>query len=172
METLTAVAEAEPSGDRTLFVVVGASIVGGGHAALRKNRQDAMSYASGAWGACGVVSDGCGSGDTSELGAIVTAHAMQVATSAAMQGGAAPRDALLLGADAVRSLLVSIADRCSFGASRRSFAAQHLLATVVAFAVENEGAAILACGDGLAWADGQRFDFDQNNEPSYLDYSA
>jgi hypothetical protein len=167
MQTLTL----EMPGQRAPgFLVTGAAIIGRGHAALRKNKQDAVAYGCGSWGVCGVVADGCGSGDASELGAILSARAMEVAVARAMTQGASPREALLLGTTSVRDALASVALRCSDASTRAAFVAQHLLATVLAFVVTRDVGAILAAGDGIARADEEWFVFDEDNAPRYIGY--
>jgi len=167
VQTLT-IAEASPRASG--FIVAGAAILGRTHAALRKNKQDAVAYGCGSWGACGVVADGCGSGEASELGAILSATAMEVAVVRAMEQGASPRDALLVGTRAVHHALASVALRCSETSARIDFVAKHLLATVLAFVVTRDSGAILAAGDGVARADEDWFVFDEDNAPRYLGY--
>ena len=167
MQTLTV---AETVQGRPGFLVAGAAIVGRAHAALGKNRQDAVAYARGSWGACGVVADGCGSGEASELGAILSANAMLVAVARSMAEGASPRDALLLGTIAVRDALATVALGCSEASARITFVAKHLLATVLAFVATRDGGAILAAGDGIARVDEHWFVFDEENAPRYIGY--
>ena len=56
----------------TLWMAGAAATLGRDHAVLRRNRQDAAAAEAIGEAAFGVVSDGCGEGSASEVGALLT----------------------------------------------------------------------------------------------------
>jgi hypothetical protein len=142
------------------------SVLGTAHAVLRKNRQDAARSGSFAGSAFGVVSDGCGQGRGSELGALLTVGV--VASSLARDLAAdVPLDALPSRAlAALVSALGDVAARIGDAA----FASDHLLATVVAFAARADDAIVFAAGDGVVSIDGEVRVIEQDNRPAYPAY--
>jgi hypothetical protein len=156
--------------DDVRFELSSATLVGRMHAALRRNRQDAMASWTSGSRAIGVVADGCGSGTASELGAAVTARVMASRVRARLTRGERPRDAVSEAFADVVEALGSIAERASPPDQRADFVAEHLLSTVIAFVIDEKECVLLASGDGLTRIDGSTIVFDQGNAPEYPAY--
>lgn len=153
------------------FEILSASVTGRGHMALRRNRQDAMASGAREGWVFGVVSDGCGSGRASELGALVTATVMGEELARSASSGRSPEEALRASLEAAVGALGELADRAASRESRPGFVTDHLLATALAFVLTRDGGAILASGDGFAYIDGHVSSFDQENAPRYAGYA-
>lgn len=145
-------------------------IVGRDHAVKRRNCQDACAAGVEGEAAFGVVSDGCGEGAASEVGAALTCAVAVEALRRSLAEGV-PFDALpsiVLGA--ITAAMTPLASAASDPAAPSRFIRDHLLATLVAFVVSDEQAIVFACGDGVLMVDGEVLVFDEDNRPSYLGY--
>jgi hypothetical protein len=143
-------------------------VIGRTHAALRRNRQDALASGKGEWGAFGVVSDGCGSGLGSELGALLTAATAASFIQKKLEEGDAPDvalrsawDGVIAALRGVRAMAVRTADEAS------AFEHGHLLATLLAFAVTPTRAAVIVAGDGFVRVDGDALFTELADAPAY-----
>jgi len=152
--------------------VVAASVSGRDHRRIDRPCQDAFAIRRAGLVTVAVVSDGCGSGAHSELGARLGANVLATALAASLAAGAsvhdpAPWDAAC---DAVLARLADLAP--VLGAELGDAIREHLLFTLVAAAVTPDGAAILAIGDGVVIVDGvvQVLDAGPDNAPPYLAY--
>src|SRR4051794_25176148 len=118
--------------DDDAFELASAAIVGRTHFALRQNRQDALACSAREGWAFGVVSDGCGSGRASELGALVTASVMAESLATGASARRDPSAALMCAFEHAVAALGCLADRATSKDSRRAFVTDHLLATALA----------------------------------------
>lgn len=150
----------------TLMRVAAGSALGADHRALGKNLQDAA----GAWtdgaSAWGVVSDGCGSGRRSEVGAQLTvAVGMRVLSSAQVALEAvALEDVPRLVLAGVVGALEGVVDAVAPG-DRRGFVEDCLSATLLGFLVREDGAVVFAVGDGTLWLGDETVVLEQGGRP-------
>lgn len=148
-----------------------ASVIGARHQRARRNGQDAAA----AWAeqsvAVVVVCDGCSSGASSEVGARLGARLFAQRLGARLVEGACVRERAVW--EAVRAEVGALlAAALGDPVLDADAVHDHLLFTIVAAAITDEGAAVWALGDGA-----YRFE-DQtrvlgpfaNNEPPYLAY--
>lgn len=144
-------------------------VLGRNHAALRRNRQDALASGRGEWGAFGVVSDGCGSAPDSEVGAKLTVAVAGNLLRASLRGGVAPTLALREAHEAVVSVLRRVAMLCATSVwEAEAVDHQHLLATLVAFAVTERETAVLMIGDGTVRVDDDVVARSHEDAPGYV----
>lgn len=131
-------------------------VLGRTHAALRKNRQDALASGQCERGAYGVVSDGCGSSPHSEVGAKLTAAIAASVLRAALHYGDSPMKAVR---DAHAAVLHGLEKLVLMSATSNwdaeAFAHEHLLATLIAFAMTENETALVMVGDGIVRVDGE-----------------
>lgn len=146
-------------------------VIGRGHAVFRRNGQDGCATWALGSSAIGVVSDGCGEGARSEVGAALTVAIALGEMRACVEGGEPLAGLPVRVLGAVVAALGAVASRVLPGATRQTFVREHLLATIVGFAVRGEDAVVFAQGDGFAWIDGELVDFDENNTPTYPAYA-
>lgn len=158
----------------TTWSVSAAGVLGRDHAAFRRGAQDA--HASGDVGdgtAYGVVCDGCGEGERSEVGAGLAAAYLGAELARQLRGDAA-LDAIV--ARAVAGLVellatITAAVAGADGAAAASgFVRRHLLCTAVGFCVRGDEGVVFRCGDGLAALGDEVSVFDEDNRPSYPAY--
>jgi hypothetical protein len=135
--------------------------LGSDHRALGKNLQDAAAARSDGVRAWGVVSDGCGSGRRSEVGAQLTVEVgMRVLSSAQVALEEVP--ALVL-AEVVRALgavVDAVAPR-----DRRAFVEDCLSATLLGFLVREGQAIVFGVGDGTMWVADETVVLDRGGRP-------
>ncbi len=146
--------------------IAAASVTGREHKRLDRPCQDAFAIRRSGDVVVAVVSDGCGSGAHSELGARLGANVFATALAQALADGADVRDPAPWDAacNAVLGQLEALAPVLPI--------ADHFLFTLVAAAVTPTGAGVLAIGDGVVIVDGvvQVLDAGPDNAPSYLAY--
>ncbi|MFO0616469.1 MAG: protein phosphatase 2C domain-containing protein [Polyangiaceae bacterium] len=148
-------------------------MLGRTHASLRRNRQDALASGKGEWGAFGVVSDGCGSAPHSEVGATLTASVAGNRLRASLRRGVAPLAALRDAHAAVLRCLRGVALLCATSSDEaETVDHDHLLATLVAFAMNREQAAILVVGDGMVRVDDTIVAHAHDDAPAYVSRAA
>lgn len=142
--------------------------VGTDHVERGCNRQDA------AWAACcegaafGLVSDGCGEGSASEVGALLsvrTAARVLCELEPAVELARVPQLVLAQVTQALGAVLHAVAPR-----EVESFVADYLCATLLGFVVRGSEAVLFACGDGLFVVDGEVEILAADNRPSYPAY--
>lgn len=143
-----------------------ATTIGRDHAALWRNGQDAAQVARVPGGAVGVVADGCGSSDGSELGARLTAAVLVGALAAGLSRGEALDLALVDRAFASLLGAFEAIVRPAGPSVRPS-----LLATAVGFCVWGGEGLVFAAGDGVVCWGGARVVLDQDNAPAYPLYA-
>jgi hypothetical protein len=148
-----------------------ASVTGARHHRAGRNGQDAAA----AWTQDGmavvVVCDGCSSGASSEVGARLGARLFAQRLGARLANGACVRERAVW--EAVRGE-VGEAFRLALGDTIIDAEAvhEHLLFTIVAAAITDEGAAVWALGDGAYRFEDQtrRLGPFAHNQPPYLAY--
>ncbi len=167
-----------------------AAVTGAAHLRLTRNGQDAVArWSEGPRGVV-VVCDGCGSGASSELGAIFTARALCAAMARRLSGGepAAERDtweaarhevvaalARLVASWTLERLdapIEALTDAIPDPTAPAQLVEQHLLCTAVAAATDEHGAAVWAIGDGAYVMGGELTVLGPfaDNAPPYLAY--
>ena len=159
---------------RNSVYVAQGSLPGAHHRLSWRNNQDAVATVErpGLW--CGVVSDGCGSGAFSELGArLVVQATTQWALAANLDdnGGDARRWADDCCTNVVERLRVVLPHRLPLDGDA-AFIRDHLLATLLVAVVTSERAAVFGIGDGVVVVDGDAKVIAPNagNAPNYLAY--
>ncbi|NUP08694.1 MAG: hypothetical protein HOW73_21810 [Polyangiaceae bacterium] len=155
----------------TLWSVANVSVLGRDHAALRRNRQDASASGCAGQGVYGVVSDGCGQGRASEVGAHATVAIASAAIERSLRDGG-PLEGL---GERVLATVIDglrlVAEAVPAGALRDAFVRDQLLATLVGFVVRDDVACVFAVGDGAFFVDGDIEVLDEDNRPSYPAYA-
>lgn len=151
----------------TLWSASWGSFRGRDHALRGVNRQDeSLAFAEGL-DAFGFVSDGCGAGGHSEVGARIT---VEVATRTAMDSRElaledVPRAIVVEVVAALRATMCAIRPR-----NERAFIAEHLCATLLGFVVRGDAAVLIAVGDGVLRVDDEAFVLDAMARPAYPAY--
>jgi hypothetical protein len=153
----------------TLWSVEAAATLGRDHAVLRRNRQDAAAAGATREGAFGVVSDGCGEGSASEVGALLTVALARAALARGLACELGLDVIARLAADEVELGLAKLA-RSIPQQGRTAFVHDHLLATLVGFVVRGREAVLFAAGDGVWLANGSARVLEQGNRPLYPAY--
>lgn len=144
-------------------------MLGRTHAALRRNCQDALTSGQGEWGAFGVVSDGCGSAAHSEVGATLTAAVAGNVLRASLRRGARPTEAIRAAHASVVECLQRLAISCATSIwEADAFNREHLLSTLVAFAMTAEETAIAMIGDGIVRVDDAEVARKHDDAPGYV----
>lgn len=158
------------------FELGGGTIMGRDHRLCQKNAQDDFTVIESEKFLVGVVCDGCGSGDHSEVGAKIGSRI--VANELAELAMQSPRIFSPLYQDvALRTLKDSILRSLervvtTLGLDFASTVEDYFLFTIVAFIMTPEDTLVLAAGDGVVFVNGGRFDIepDPGNKPRYLSY--
>jgi len=148
--------------------VAAASVIGRDHRRADRPCQDAFAIRRGAAATVVVLADGCGSGAHSELGARLGANLLANALSARLAAGARAdeRATWRAACDEVLARLAELVPVLGDDPISR-----HLLFTLVAAALTDDGAAVLTIGDGLVAIDGElRVLESADNAPAYLGY--
>lgn len=155
------------------FHVTTASVLGREHARLLRNNQDGVAARVVSGVAVAVVTDGCGSGASSEVGARLGARFLaQVIPGLAREVGVGPRlaeratDALLAWVyEVVRPLDVE-------GAGLAGLVSEQWLFTVLCAVMDEKSALIFGIGDGVWSANGVErvLQAGEGNAPDYLAY--
>lgn len=159
-----------------------AAVTGAAHLRLARNGQDAVARWSDGRRGVVVVCDGCGSGASSELGALFTARALCAAMARRLAAAepaaerdtweAARHDVVAALARLVASWTPEPLDANAAPAAPAQLVEQHLLCTAVAAATDEHAAAVWAVGDGAYVLDGQLTVLGPfaDNAPPYLAY--
>jgi hypothetical protein len=153
------------------FVVRGGSVLGRDHALLGRNNQDAFALWSKEEACIAVVTDGCGSGRFSEIGAGVGARMMVEALRLALPrfGDEAPGPILESVRREVLGHLARLAD--AWGGSREETVAHCLLFTILGAVVHPQASLVFGLGDGAFVVDGVATVVEcEDNAPPYLSY--
>jgi len=159
---------------KSTFQVAGGSVPGWRHRMAGRNNQDAF-----AWGACdgglvAVVSDGCGSGPHSEVGAQIGARLVVRAALRLARAGIGGGDLLeRLRGHVLHDLRrLAAAMRGAGGAPLARVVADYFLFTLVGLLVAGDTAITFSLGDGLIVVDGAatRLGPFADNQPPYLGY--
>lgn len=158
------------------FELAGGTIMGRDHRLCQKNAQDDFTVIQAQQFLVGVVCDGCGSGDHSEVGSKIGSRivANQLSDLALrMPGIFSP----LYQARALLTLKNSILlelDRVvrTMGLDYAAAVEDYFLFTIIAFVMTPEDTFILSAGDGVVFVNCGRFDIepDPGNKPRYLSY--
>jgi hypothetical protein len=120
--------------------------------------------------AFGVVSDGCGEGSASEVGALLTVALARAAIARGLACELELSAIAKLAANEVELGLEKLA-RSIPAHERTTFVREHLLATLVGFVARDREAVLFAAGDGLWLADGAARVLEQDNRPLYPAYA-
>jgi len=160
------------SGVLDAIEVAGGSVCGREHARLGRGSQDALCWKRTSRAIVAVVSDGCGSGRHSEVGAKLGSRLYVEALSRRLEHGADPvRDTLWRGARVeVLARLRSVAG--AMGGELAAVVSDYFLFTIVGAVLTPNVTAIFALGDGLYGVNGEvsRLGPFANNCPPYLGY--
>jgi len=155
----------------TKWKTAAATVIGREHRRTDRPCQDAFAIRRGARAVVAVVCDGCGSAAHSELGARLGANLLAAALVARLDGGAgvAERATWRGACDEVIAQLAALVP--ALDADPTAAIARHFLFTVLAAAIGDDGAAILAIGDGVIAVDGAvRVLEAEDDAPGYLGY--
>jgi hypothetical protein len=154
------------------FEVAAGSVLGREHAAAGRNNQDAFCWLSAPGLTLGVVSDGCGSGRHSELGARLGARlAVESLRREAARLALLPAEEVL---ETVRRALLAELERLARGLGGRleQVVADYLLFTLVGAAITESDAVVFCLGDGVAALNGRTALLAlPDNAPPYLAYA-
>lgn len=152
--------------------VAGGSVSGRSHVLTGKANQDAFAVRTEAFGFCGVVCDGCGSGSRSEVGASLGARIISENVISEIAAGKSIRDENTWERIRARTLETLSALLKSMGAPATRIVTEYFLFTVVGFAIANEGAVIFSLGDGLFALNDEILKLGPfpGNAPPYLGY--
>ncbi len=152
----------------------GASIPGRDHIAIHKNNQDAFAYWSNDNAGFGIVSDGCGSGEHSEVGSALTVtwlgQALKRRLDRAESADANLRITSHIALEVLKEhfrgfVAESFGDQDSLDTMH--FMQNHLLATVVGFAWRGNEGVVFAQGDGTILLGDTIAEIDEQNQPKY-----
>lgn len=149
--------------------LAGASTLGRDHAALRRSSQDAFAYGSRGDVAWGVVSDGCGSGAHSEVGAGLAAALLNAAMERFLITGISILEVPELAVSALVESLEKLGNAMN-EARKLELLTDHLLATVVGFCVRGDEGAAFWCGDGAVVLGEEILVLEAENAPDYPAY--
>ncbi|MBT5502640.1 hypothetical protein HN858_04850 [Candidatus Falkowbacteria bacterium] len=157
------------------FAIQGGSVIGSYHHKGFKNNQDALTIATTERVVIGLVSDGCGSGRHSEVGAklgvrFMANHLRQMIEICPDE---LPNDWEYFLNDAARQFLLSLRrfNQC-LGIVEAPDTYSYWLFTLVGFILTEERTIIFSFGDGVISLNGEVTEIDQNNEPEYLTYGS
>jgi hypothetical protein len=151
------------------FQVRTASIIGRDHTFRQANCQDAYAFRESAEHIFGLVSDGCGEGAHSEVGAKLLSKFILEEISLLLAGGVSIKEippALFL--RCIR-FLKRVAWQTVFE-NLTEFVRDYLLCTVLGFVMDENQGIIFAAGDGLIIINEEIITRDEKNKPNYLGY--
>jgi hypothetical protein len=155
------------------YKVSSAGVIGRNHILSQSNRQDSFCYrhfeSGGKSYIVGVISDGCGSGESSEVGAVLTTNYILNEAQRQLQNQSFELDKLYVKTVIFLNKLVNaICGDASQVAT--DFIQNKLLATVLGFVMDEEETLIFGAGDGIIAYNNKISVRDENNRPSYLAY--
>lgn len=147
-------------------------IIGRNHMQRQQNCQDGLTVIETESLAVGVICDGCGSGSRSEVGAILASSFLAQEAAKALENSTPLSELAVYLYDSLRAMLsqfIAVMQPDDVSA----FVQEHLLFTVLGFALhkETEVALIWAAGDGWILTDDQFQHRDQQNTPEYPAYA-
>jgi len=158
-------------------VLAGASVQGRDHVVVGKNNQDSFVTGQLRDAFWGVVCDGCGEGSRSEVGAhLLTAYVNRKLLNCAEYQIEPTTCTLNLMKSIVEfqhKILNFFSNDFLFPETRRQFAFEHLLCTMIGFFVCGDEGVLFWAGDGsyLLGSDAPAV-INDNNQPKYLAYNA
>ncbi len=154
------------------FVVQGGSVIGSHHHKNFKNNQDAWHIETTEHSIIGLVGDGCGSGQYSEVGAQLGVRFMANYLQNLSQGWAneLPCDWEYFLNDAVKQFLFKLQSFNQFCGLCEKDVYNYWLFTILGFVVTEKTTVVFSFGDGLVSLNNNVEEIDQNNEPHYLSY--
>jgi hypothetical protein len=120
------------------------------------------------------VSDGCGSGSHSEIGAHLLVNVLCSQAAKRLEHGEQAQNlplSLLRKAAQQLENYTKMVCGSNDPYQRTQFVARYLLATLIVLIHDQDHVVIFAQGDGLAVLNDEIISFEQNNEPAYLAYS-
>ena len=152
--------------------IAGASVPGAEHRRSDRPNQDALTWRRSDDAVVAVVTDGCGSGTHSELGARLGAHLWATCTLDRLGRGQHPDDPQLwndVSGDVLTGLGPLVA---TLGQDRGEAIGAHLLFTVVGAVITKHRVAVVAIGDGLVVVNDTVHGLGPfpDNRPPYLGY--
>jgi hypothetical protein len=159
--------------------LTGASVQGRDHALVHKNCQDSYAFGSEPLGSWGVVSDGCGEGRRTELGAHLTTAYLSsqlrfMTQVPAFINESLPRYLAKKLEVFYRGLIadmVKVVDLQNPQSAEKSFAFDHLLCTVLGFFVQRDFGVLFWAGDGSYMLGDEVVNIDSGNQPKYPAYA-
>ena len=154
------------------FEIAGGSVSGRSHVLAAKGNQDAYHWAVEESSLVAVVCDGCGSGDSSEVGAELGARLLVAEVAREIENGGAV-DSPAFWEQVRTRVLAGLGSLVEAMGGRRSHVVSELfLFTVIGLAVSADHAVIFAAGDGVfaVGDDVERLGPFPRNEPPYLGY--
>lgn len=154
------------------WAVVGAGVVGRDHRAVGRGGQDAWVAGERGELAWGVVSDGCGSGARSEVGAALTVAHLGAVLPRLLASDASLDDVPSRAIGELVEALASIRAAVEGDEAGPEFVHAHLLATVVAFAIRGDAGIVFWQGDGAFLVDDELVVLDEDDRPTYPAYAA
>lgn len=156
--------------DHTDFQLAAGTVIGRDHREVPKNRQDGLYLVQDERCTVAVVTDGCGSGAHSEIGAQLGARLVAESIRAEVRRHAS-RDInwLRVRQDLLASLHVLAR---SMGGNLREVVSEYFLFTVVGVCLNAEYATFFAIGDGIVIVNGEVLILqpDEGNKPVYVGY--
>lgn len=156
------------------FEIAAGSVVGRSHVQASKPNQDAFAHRSSPSGLVGVVCDGCGSGERSEVGAALGARIIAEAAMSAINAAADVTDGATWERirERVLSVLAPLARAISTDRTRAEAINDLFLFTALGVAVARDKAAIFGVGDGIFAINDEivRIGPFPGNAPPYLAY--
>lgn len=115
------------------------------------------------------MSDGCGSATHSEVGATLTAAVAGNVLRASLRRGMCATQAIRDAHEAVLGCLRRLAMMCATSVwEAAAFDHEHLLATLVAFAMTEDETAVVMIGDGIVRVDGVDLARRHDDAPGYV----
>ena len=146
-----------------------AGIIGRDHMARQANYQDSYALAQTDIGTVGVVCDGCGEGQHSEVGSTLAAKFIVTQALALIQEGC-PLETIPT--RLYERLVIYLDQLIELNApvSRVQFVQHHLLFTILGVILTEQGGIVFSSGDGLIAIDTDLNAIDQHNKPAYIAY--
>ncbi|MFA5488449.1 MAG: protein phosphatase 2C domain-containing protein [Candidimonas sp.] len=129
------------------------------------NNQDGMALVSSDSIIVGVVCDGCGSGESSEVGAKLFAPIIANYLFECAKNGLITRKVLI----DTEKLIV---DKISYLSNNPQDVEKFFLFTIIAFIIREDISFIISYGDGMYLLNNIASQIDQNNTPKYIGYKA
>lgn len=144
-------------------------IIGRDHMLRQANRQDGVALRTVGPYTVGIITDGCGEGHASEVGATLGAQYLIQQASDLLAMGAAPAEVT----ETLYNRMIHFLDYLVLGmqpADRTTFVQHHLLFTIVGVIASETDGVIFTAGDGLFVIDDTLTKINQDNTPGYIAY--